>query len=535
MAAYEPEVVNVGPPESAEPLTAAAVTPDFFPLLGAAPGLGRGFLADEGRPGAGQVVVLDHGYWQSHFGGDPDVLGRTMTIDGEARTIVGVLPERFEFLDPQVDLWEPLAIDPATARDEQRGVLVVARLAPGVSTAEADAAMKTLSEGLEDEYPDDYRGSVTEVLNLRHSLPSSQDRILLGLIQGALVFVLLIACANVANLFLARTQGRITELAVRSSLGAGRWRIARQLAVEALVASSLGGLLGLGGGVLATGVLADAFAARLPRFCAAHGRPASGALHRRRDRAGGPARRAAAGAPDGAARRPVGAQGGRAERQPRRAPAADDQGAGGGRDRPVAGAPGRRLGAHPELPRHPEAGSGLRHGGPDELHGDAARGALRHAGGAGGGLPRDRRALAALPGVEAAATSGPAPTDAGPAQPALHPRRRADAGGAGAAERGGDGGRSGAVRDDRSQPARGARVPGERRARAARPWPWSTGASPRATGRRPTRSATGSPCGARPGGWSAWWRTRSTRCSSSAAPSRRSTCRSPRRRRRPWR
>ena len=266
MAAYQPAVVNVGPPESAEPLTAAAVTPDFFLVLGATPGLGRGFLDDEGRPGAEQVVVLDHGYWQTRFGGDPDAVGRTMTIDGESRTIVGVLPEDFQFLDPQVDLWEPLAIDPATARDEQRGVLVVARLEPGVGTAEADAAMKTLSGALEKEYPDDYRGSVTEVLNVRHNLPSSQDRILLGLIQGALVFVLLIACANVANLFLARTQGRITELAVRSSLGAGRWRIARQLAVEALVSSSLGGLLGLGGGVLAIGVLSDAFASRLPRF-----------------------------------------------------------------------------------------------------------------------------------------------------------------------------------------------------------------------------------------------------------------------------
>jgi len=266
MAAYNPEVVNVGPPESAEPVTAAAVTPSFFPLLGAEPILGRAFLPNEGRPGAGPVVVLDYTYWQRHFAGARDVLGRTMTIDGEERTIVGVLPERFEFLDPQVELWEPMAIDPATVRDDPRGVLVVTRLAPGVSTAEADAAMKAVSKGLEKDYPDDYRGSVTEVLNLRQSLPSAQDRQLLGLIQGALVFVLLIACANVANLLLARTQGRITELAVRSSLGAGRWRIARQLAVEALVASTLGGVLGLGGGLLATRAMADALAARIPRF-----------------------------------------------------------------------------------------------------------------------------------------------------------------------------------------------------------------------------------------------------------------------------
>ncbi len=266
MAGYLSRMVNIGPAESAQPASAAEVTPGFLSLLGVAPKLGRGFLADEGHPGAGRVAVLDYSFWQERFGGDPQVLGRTITVDGETRTIVGVLPERFEFLDPQVKLWLPLAIDPSTARKERRGVVVVARLRDGVGTAEADAALKAISEGLASEYPEDYRGRVTEVLNLRESVPSPQDRLLLALIQGALVFVLLIACANIANLLLARTQGRITELAVRSSLGAGRWRIARQLAIESLVASVLGGLLGLGGGVLATGAVADAFAARLPRF-----------------------------------------------------------------------------------------------------------------------------------------------------------------------------------------------------------------------------------------------------------------------------
>jgi putative ABC transport system permease protein len=266
LAACDTRTVHVGPPESAEPVTAAAVTPDFFSLLGVEPVLGRGFLSEEGRPGAGPVVVLDHGYWQRHFGGARDVLGETLTIDGETRTIVGVMPERFEFLDPQIELWQPLAIDPAAAREAPQGVLVVGRLAPGVSTAEADAAMKTIGEGLESDDPEAYRGLTTQVLNLRYNVPSTQDRTLLGLIQGALVFVLLIACANVANLLLARTQGRVTELAVRSSLGAGRWRIARQLTIEALVAAGLGGLLGLGGGVLATGAVANAFAARLPSF-----------------------------------------------------------------------------------------------------------------------------------------------------------------------------------------------------------------------------------------------------------------------------
>ncbi|MGD2115794.1 MAG: ADOP family duplicated permease, partial [Acidobacteriota bacterium] len=207
-----------------------------------------------------------HSFWQTRFGGDPDVLGRSVVMDGETYTVVGVLPERFEFLDAQVELWRPLAIDRAEASRDRRNLLVVARLAPGVTTDEADAAMATMGERLAGEYPEANRGYTVQVLNLRENMPSSQDRQLLAMIQGALVFVLLIACANVANLLLARTQGRITELAVRSSLGAGRWRIARQLGVEALVASVVGGVLGLGGGALVTHAIADVMAARIPRF-----------------------------------------------------------------------------------------------------------------------------------------------------------------------------------------------------------------------------------------------------------------------------
>lgn len=266
MAGYEPTVVNLGPEESAEPLTVARVTPNLFDILGVEPTLGRAFLREEGEPGAGRVVLLHHSFWQNRFGGDRGVLGESLILDGEAHTVVGVLPEGFEFFDPDVKLWQPLAVDRAEASRDRRTLLVLARLAPGVTTEEAGAAMATLGENLAEEYPEANRGYQTQVLNLRENVPSSQDRQLLALLQGALVAVLLIACANVANLLLARTQGRVTELAVRSSLGAGRWRIARQLAVEALVAAGLGGLLGLGGGALVTGVIADAMAARLPRY-----------------------------------------------------------------------------------------------------------------------------------------------------------------------------------------------------------------------------------------------------------------------------
>ena len=270
LAAYVSSPVELGAAGGGgggEPVPAAAVTPSFFRVLGVAAGRGRDFLPEEGGArSAARVVALDHGLWQRRFAGDPGILGRTVTLNGEQHTVVGILPERFEFLDPQVELWRPLGIDPARASRDRRDLLVVGRMAPGVATTQAAAAMASLGERLEEEYPEANRGYTVQVLNLREQVPSPQDRQLLALVQGALVFVLLIACANVANLFLARTQGRVTELAVRSSLGAGRLRIARQLATEALVAATAGGLVGLGGGWLATRAIAGAMAAQLPRF-----------------------------------------------------------------------------------------------------------------------------------------------------------------------------------------------------------------------------------------------------------------------------
>ncbi len=270
MAAYSSAPVKLGAGsgsgDRSEPVTAAQVTPEFFPLLGVQPRLGRAFLAEEGKPGAAaKVVLLTYGFWQSRFAGDPGVLGKTLVLNGEAQTVVGVLPERFEFLDPDVKLYRPLALDPATAKRDRRDLLAMGRLAPGVTTAEAATALRSLGERLATEYPEANRGYTVQVLNLRTELPSHQDRQILGLLQGALIFVLLIACANIANLLLARTQGRVTELAVRSSLGAGRWRIARQLATESLVSAAVGGVLGMGLGYLATRSIANAFASRLPK------------------------------------------------------------------------------------------------------------------------------------------------------------------------------------------------------------------------------------------------------------------------------
>jgi putative ABC transport system permease protein len=253
--------------ERGEPVVTASATPELFGILGVEPQQGRGFLAEEGAPGAAsRSVVLDHRAWVTRFASDPSVLGRSVVVNGKAHTIVGVLPESFQFLDPRIELWRPLALDPTAVPRDRRELLVVARLAPGVTTAQAGAAMAALGQRLAAEHPETNRGYVVETLNMQEQSLSAQDRQLLGLLQGALVFVLLIACANVANLFLVRTQGRVTELAVRSSLGAGRARIARQLTTEAVVAAAGGGLLGLGLGWLATRAVADAMSARLPSF-----------------------------------------------------------------------------------------------------------------------------------------------------------------------------------------------------------------------------------------------------------------------------
>ena len=256
-----------GDADRGEPVTTASATPELFPVLGVSPRMGRAFVAEEGTPGAAvRSVVLDHRAWERRFGADPSVLGREVFVNGTAHTVVGVLPEDFQFLDPQIELWRPLALDPASAPRDRRTLLVVGRLAPGVTTERAGSTMAALGERLAAEHPEANRGYTVETLNMQEQSLSAQDRQLIGLLQGALVFVLLIACANVANLFLVRTQGRVTELAVRSSLGAGRFRIARQLTTEALVASAAGGLLGLGLGWVATRLVAEAMSARLPTF-----------------------------------------------------------------------------------------------------------------------------------------------------------------------------------------------------------------------------------------------------------------------------
>ena len=232
-------------------LTGVVATADLLPLLGVAPMLGRGFVPEEDKPGSSRVVVLSQSAFEKYFGADPNILNQPVTIDGKPFTVVGVMPHGFQFPiqnDP-IDLWTTIAGD-ATGKEpvtDQRGahfLRVIGRLKPGVTEAQALADADTIANRLEQQYPDTNarRGFFVEQ-TLRALVGDIRPALLILL--GAVSFVLLIACANVANLLLARAMSRYKEMAIRSALGASRWRVVRQLLIESVLLSVVGGAIGL--------------------------------------------------------------------------------------------------------------------------------------------------------------------------------------------------------------------------------------------------------------------------------------------------
>lgn len=261
-----------------EPLRVGAVgvSRDLFHVLGVRPGLGRGFRPGrKGAPGgAGAApsdeVVLSHGFWQRRFGGDPDVVGRRLVLDGTPHTVVGVMPRGFRFPSEGTEFWHPLVSDPTDPGTYwgRWNLRAVGRLTEGMSVEAARTELRALAPRMRDAFPWDMPadwGADADVLPLRESMVGNVRPALL-LLLGAVGFVLLIACVNIGNLLLARTAGRRREAAIRTALGAGRLRLFRQLLTEALLLAGLGGAAGLLLSVWGTELLVGLLPADTPRL-----------------------------------------------------------------------------------------------------------------------------------------------------------------------------------------------------------------------------------------------------------------------------
>ncbi len=244
MAAYGGATFNVGGQERPEAIPAAPVGPGFFSILRVHPALGRTFSPEEDRPGQGHVVVLGNTLWRDHFGADPGIVGRNIVLDGEAYNVIGVMPPKFKFPD-WAQLWVPLAwTNEKRAVRGNHNYMVIGRLNPGVDIRAAQAEITAISSRLEQLYPEDDTGWGATILPLREQLVRNVRPALLVLL-GAVAFVLLIACANVANLVLGKILARRKEIAIRTALGASRLAVLRQILAETVLLSLAGGALGL--------------------------------------------------------------------------------------------------------------------------------------------------------------------------------------------------------------------------------------------------------------------------------------------------
>ena len=298
VAAFNTGVVNYTGGAFPEQLRSGRVSADFFRLFGAPVLRGRTFSAEEDRPDGDKVVVLSYQVWSRRFNSDPDVVGKTISLSSNPYTVIGVLDPSVDFqeLVPDPEVWIAFQFDPNT-KDQGHYFRIAARLAPGVSLEQANARLKLSSTEYNEKFPKALgQNAVFEALPIREAVVSNVRSSLLVLV-GAVSFVLLIACANVANLLLVRATGRRREIAVRAAIGAGRGRIMRQLLTESVVLSLAGGVLGTILGVIGIRALLTINTAGLPRI-GEDGRARRRGLARPALHAGGLARHGRALRPD---------------------------------------------------------------------------------------------------------------------------------------------------------------------------------------------------------------------------------------------
>ncbi len=262
LAAYYNQSANLTGFDEPERVSLAAVSADFFKALKVEPVMGRAFSPEEYKPGGPRLVVLSYSFWQRRFGADTNILGKTLTLEGNSFTIIGVMSREAQW-PAAAQFWTPLRLDFATAGRRSQFLSVIGRLKPGVSLSQARAEMGSIAERLAREYPEQNSGWSVAMVPVTELIVGSIRPALLTLL-GAVGFVLLIACANVANLLLARNASREREVAIRAAHGASRWRLIRQHLTESALLAVAGAALGLLLAAWATDTLV-ALSAGIPR------------------------------------------------------------------------------------------------------------------------------------------------------------------------------------------------------------------------------------------------------------------------------